>query len=81
MFKILKKTFDTGLVTIGYPDGPAQLSENFRGAPRIDFANWRVNNTSALLAFFNLKNKSVLRAQPLRHRLINRLFTVEECCF
>lgn len=41
MFKILKKTFDTGLVTIDYPDGPAVLSGNFRGAPRFDFANWR----------------------------------------
>jgi Ni,Fe-hydrogenase III small subunit/formate hydrogenlyase subunit 6/NADH:ubiquinone oxidoreductase subunit I len=41
MFKILKKTIDTGLVTIGYPDGPALLSGNFRGAPRFDFANWR----------------------------------------
>jgi Ni,Fe-hydrogenase III small subunit/formate hydrogenlyase subunit 6/NADH:ubiquinone oxidoreductase subunit I len=41
MFTILKKTFDTGLVTIGYPDAPAQLSSNFRGAPRFDFANWR----------------------------------------
>ena len=40
MFKILKKTFDTGLVTIGYPDVPAQLSSNFRGAPRFDFPNW-----------------------------------------
>ena len=41
MFKILKKTFDTGLVTTGYPDAPPRLSENFRGAPRFDFDNWR----------------------------------------
>jgi len=41
MFTILKKTFDTGLVTIGYPGAPAQISANFRGAPRFDFANWR----------------------------------------
>jgi Ni,Fe-hydrogenase III small subunit/formate hydrogenlyase subunit 6/NADH:ubiquinone oxidoreductase subunit I len=41
MFQILKKTFDTGLVTIGYPDAPARMSANFRGAPRFDFANWR----------------------------------------
>ena len=47
MFKILKKTFDTGLVTIGYPDSPALLSENFRGAPRFDFANWRDARPSA----------------------------------
>lgn len=40
MFKILKKSFDTGLVTTGYPDAPAELSSNFRGAPRFDFANW-----------------------------------------
>ena len=41
MFKILKKTFDTGLVTTGYPAAPAVLSGHFRGAPRFDFANWR----------------------------------------
>lgn len=41
MFEIFKKTFDTGLVTIGYPDAPASLSERFRGAPRFDFALWR----------------------------------------
>src|SRR5229473_974496 len=41
MFQILKKTFDSGLVTIGYPDAPARISDHFRGAPRFDFANWR----------------------------------------
>ncbi|HUJ21891.1 MAG TPA: NADH-quinone oxidoreductase subunit NuoB [Bryobacteraceae bacterium] len=41
MFKILRKTAQTGLVTIGYPEGPAQLPERFRGAPRFDFAGWR----------------------------------------
>lgn len=41
MFRILKRSFDTGLVTIGYPDVPPQLSSNFRGAPRFDFAGWR----------------------------------------
>src|SRR5205085_659230 len=41
MFKILQKTFETGLVTIGYPDAPARISGNYRGAPRFDFANWR----------------------------------------
>ena len=41
MFKILRKTAQTGLVTIGYPAGPALLSEHFRGAPRFDFAGWR----------------------------------------
>jgi Ni,Fe-hydrogenase III small subunit/formate hydrogenlyase subunit 6/NADH:ubiquinone oxidoreductase subunit I len=41
MFKILKATFDTGLVTIDYPNAPAQISPNFRGAPRFDFAHWR----------------------------------------
>lgn len=41
MFEILKKTFDTGLVTIGYPDASASVSERFRGAPRFDFAAWR----------------------------------------
>jgi Ni,Fe-hydrogenase III small subunit/formate hydrogenlyase subunit 6/NADH:ubiquinone oxidoreductase subunit I len=40
MFKILKKTAQTGLVTIGYPQAPARISEQFRGAPRFDFAAW-----------------------------------------
>jgi Ni,Fe-hydrogenase III small subunit/formate hydrogenlyase subunit 6/NADH:ubiquinone oxidoreductase subunit I len=41
MFKILRKTAQTGLVTIGYPDTPARISQHFRGAPRFDFAKWR----------------------------------------
>lgn len=41
MFKILRKTVQTGLVTIGYPASPAPVSKNFRGAPRFDFARWR----------------------------------------
>ena len=40
MFKILRKTAQTGLVTIGYPDVPAPVPECFRGAPQFDFANW-----------------------------------------
>ena len=39
MYKILKSTFETGLVTIGYPNGPAGLSPHFRGAPRFHFSN------------------------------------------
>lgn len=41
MFKILNKTLRTGIVTIGYPDGPAGVSDRFRGAPRFDFERWR----------------------------------------
>jgi Ni,Fe-hydrogenase III small subunit len=41
MFKILNRTIRTGLVTIRYPDGPALISKNFRGAPQFDFAKWR----------------------------------------
>jgi Ni,Fe-hydrogenase III small subunit/formate hydrogenlyase subunit 6/NADH:ubiquinone oxidoreductase subunit I len=41
MFKILKKTAQTGLVTIEYPQAPARISEQFRGAPRFDFSAWR----------------------------------------
>jgi Ni,Fe-hydrogenase III small subunit/formate hydrogenlyase subunit 6/NADH:ubiquinone oxidoreductase subunit I len=47
MFAILKKTFDTGLVTIGYPDAPAQISPRFRGAPQFDFAAWRDSRPAA----------------------------------
>jgi Ni,Fe-hydrogenase III small subunit/formate hydrogenlyase subunit 6/NADH:ubiquinone oxidoreductase subunit I len=41
MFKILKKTAQTGLVTISYPEAPAALSARYRGAPRFDFAGWQ----------------------------------------
>lgn len=47
MFKILKKTAQTGLVTIGYPHAPARISEQFRGAPRFDFSAWRNPRTAA----------------------------------
>jgi len=41
MFKILRKTAQTGLVTVGYPEAPMRVPEQFRGAPRFDFAGWR----------------------------------------
>jgi Ni,Fe-hydrogenase III small subunit/formate hydrogenlyase subunit 6/NADH:ubiquinone oxidoreductase subunit I len=41
MFKILRKTAQTGLVTINYPVKPAVISHCYRGAPRFDFAHWR----------------------------------------
>ena len=41
MFHILKKAAQTGLVTIGYPQKPAVIPENFRGAPRFNFSGWR----------------------------------------
>ena len=41
MLKILKKTAQTGLVTIGYPATPARLPQDFRGPPRFAFAQWR----------------------------------------
>jgi Ni,Fe-hydrogenase III small subunit/formate hydrogenlyase subunit 6/NADH:ubiquinone oxidoreductase subunit I len=47
MFKILSKTAQTGLVTIGYPDAPAPAPECFRGAPKFDFANWRDSRPAA----------------------------------
>jgi Ni,Fe-hydrogenase III small subunit/formate hydrogenlyase subunit 6/NADH:ubiquinone oxidoreductase subunit I len=47
MFKILNKTAQTGLVTIGYPDAPAPAPDCFRGAPKFDFANWRDSRPAA----------------------------------
>jgi Ni,Fe-hydrogenase III small subunit/formate hydrogenlyase subunit 6/NADH:ubiquinone oxidoreductase subunit I len=47
MFKILSKSARTGLVTIGYPEAPARLSEHFRGAPRFDFPRWRDSRPAA----------------------------------
>jgi formate hydrogenlyase subunit 6/NADH:ubiquinone oxidoreductase subunit I len=41
MFKILRKSAQTGLVTIGYPEMPAAAPEHVRGAPRFDFIAWR----------------------------------------
>ncbi len=40
MFKILQKTIQTGIVTTRYPDGPAEVSDHFRGKPEFDFARW-----------------------------------------
>ncbi len=47
MFKILRKSAQTGLVTIRYPEAPAQMSKQFRGAPRFDFAGWRDARSAA----------------------------------
>jgi Ni,Fe-hydrogenase III small subunit/formate hydrogenlyase subunit 6/NADH:ubiquinone oxidoreductase subunit I len=41
MFHIFQKSAQTGLVTIGYPQKPAQISAQFRGAPAFDFSTWR----------------------------------------
>ena len=41
MFKILRKSAQTGIVTIGYPETPIEISEYFRGAPRFNFPAWR----------------------------------------
>jgi Ni,Fe-hydrogenase III small subunit/ferredoxin len=41
MFKILQKSFTTGIVTATYPKTPARVSENFRGRPEFDFERWR----------------------------------------
>lgn len=41
MFKILQKTFQTGIATVPYPDTAAQVSEHFRGLPCFDPEKWR----------------------------------------
>jgi len=41
MFKILQKSFTTGIVTATYPKTPARVSGNFRGRPEFDFERWR----------------------------------------
>jgi Ni,Fe-hydrogenase III small subunit len=40
MFKILRKTAQTGLVTIGYPAAPPVISPRYRGAPKFDFEHF-----------------------------------------
>jgi Ni,Fe-hydrogenase III small subunit/formate hydrogenlyase subunit 6/NADH:ubiquinone oxidoreductase subunit I len=41
MFKILQKSFHTGIVTAPYPPGPDAVSEQFRGRPEFDLGRWR----------------------------------------
>ena len=41
MFKILQKSFRTGIVTAPYPPGPAAISESFRGRPEFNLGAWR----------------------------------------
>ena len=40
MFRILQKTFRTGIITSGYPESPAPLSRRFRGRPEFDLERW-----------------------------------------
>jgi Ni,Fe-hydrogenase III small subunit/formate hydrogenlyase subunit 6/NADH:ubiquinone oxidoreductase subunit I len=47
MFHIFKKAAQTRLVTIGYPQAPAQIPKQFRGAPCFDFSRWRDARLSA----------------------------------
>ncbi len=41
MFEILRKSLATGIVTTDYPLAPAEVSNQARGRPEIDFANWK----------------------------------------
>jgi len=41
MFKILQKTFATGIVTTKYPAEPPQISDRFRGRPSFDLEKWK----------------------------------------
>src|ERR1700680_1688151 len=41
MFKILQKTFKTGIATAPYPKTPAHVSANFRGRPAFDLERWQ----------------------------------------
>jgi Ni,Fe-hydrogenase III small subunit/formate hydrogenlyase subunit 6/NADH:ubiquinone oxidoreductase subunit I len=41
MFKILHKTFETGIVTIPYPERAATPCPGFRGRPAFDLEKWR----------------------------------------
>src|ERR1700682_1029227 len=40
MFKILRKTFETGVVTTRYPERAAAVCANFRGRPEFDLERW-----------------------------------------
>ena len=41
MLKILSRRFEAGIATTRYPETPAELAAQARGAPAIDFARWR----------------------------------------
>jgi Ni,Fe-hydrogenase III small subunit/formate hydrogenlyase subunit 6/NADH:ubiquinone oxidoreductase subunit I len=41
MFKILRKTFETGIVTTPYPEGPTAPCSGFRGRPAFNLEKWR----------------------------------------
>ena len=41
MFRILHKTFRTGVVTTTYPKAPSLIAHAFRGAPVFDFGRWQ----------------------------------------
>jgi len=41
MFEILRKSLATGIVTTDYPQTPAEVSNQARGRPEIDFPNWK----------------------------------------
>ena len=41
MFKILQKTFTTGIATVGYPEAAPVVSEHFRGRPEFNFEAWQ----------------------------------------
>jgi Ni,Fe-hydrogenase III small subunit/formate hydrogenlyase subunit 6/NADH:ubiquinone oxidoreductase subunit I len=41
MFRILRQSFSTGIVTTSYPRSSPEISTRARGAPEIDFANWK----------------------------------------
>ena len=48
MFKILQKSFRTGIATAAYPQEPARVSEHFRGRPQFDLENWTDARPAAL---------------------------------
>jgi Ni,Fe-hydrogenase III small subunit/formate hydrogenlyase subunit 6/NADH:ubiquinone oxidoreductase subunit I len=41
MFKILQKTWKTGIATTAYPKTPAHVSAYFRGRPKFDLERWQ----------------------------------------
>ena len=41
MFKILQKTFTTGIATVQYPEAAPVISEQFRGRPEFHFEAWQ----------------------------------------
>ena len=68
MFETLSKSLKTGIVTTGYPDTPAEISQHARGKPQVDWAGWKDARPAAAVcptAAIELQDESGARTATL----------------